>query len=333
MLFSIQLTYFTHCFKFNFLIRQWRRPLNREKRIARVTITGSVVNLLLVLFKFIAGVLGHSSAMIADAAHSLSDLASDIIVLLCIRVSSKPEDEDHSYGHGKFETLASVAIGLILAGTGVFLFWEGLTAIIGNYQGAPLQRPGLLALAAAVISIAVKEWLYHYTMAAARQTNSDTLRANAWHHRSDSLSSIATLAGIGGAMLGGSGWLILDPAAACLISLFIIGMAISLMKPGLDELMEKSLPESEKRIIENIIGSTPGVLAFHHLRTRRMGANRAVEAHIKLDGAISLRDAHDTATAIEQKIKASLGAKTHVGLHMEPYAGSSPAKSGNISQE
>lgn len=292
--------------------------LDREKYICRVTLTGGAVNLLLVIFKFVAGILGHSSAMVADAAHSLSDFASDVIVLLCLRVAGKPEDEDHAYGHGKFETLASVAIGLLLLATGCGLFWDGAGAIAAFARGEMLMAPAWLAFAAAVISILVKEGLYHYTMAAARKMDSGTLKANAWHHRSDALSSIATVIGIGGAMLPGEGWRILDPLAACVISIFIVVMAFSLMKPAIDELMEKSLPETEKEQIEQIIASTEGVLGFHRLRTRRMGVNRAVEAHIKMDGSLSLREGHDIATRIEKRLKERLGDKTHVGLHMEP---------------
>lgn len=292
--------------------------VNREKRIRHVTLVGSVINCLLTLFKFLAGILGASSAMIADAAHSLSDLASDVIALLCIRVASKPEDEDHAYGHGKFETLAAVAIGLMLAATGIGLFWDGLAAIIDYARGRPLPTPTWLALWAAVISIVAKEGLYHYTIFAARKTDSPTLRANAWHHRSDAASSIATVTGIGGAMLLGGEWVILDPLAACVISFFILGMAFSLMRPALAELMEKSLPPAEKEEIARIIATTPGILGFHHLRTRRMGMNRAVEAHIKLDGSLPLTRAHDIATEVERRLKAALSIHTHVGLHMEP---------------
>lgn len=295
--------------------------LDRENTIRRVTLAGSAVNLLLVIFKFLAGILGNSSAMIADAVHSLSDFASDVIVLLCLRVSSKPEDEDHTYGHGKFETLAAVAIGLLLLATGIGLCWDGLAAILEFARGGTLPAPSWLAFAAAGLSILVKEGLYHYTMRAARKLDSATLRANAWHHRSDALSSVATVIGIGAAMLPGETWRIADPLAACVISVFIILMAFSLMKPGIDELMEKSLPEAERALIAESIASTPGVLGYHRIRTRRMGVNRAVEAHIKLAPEMPLREAHDIATAIERKIQKALGENTHVGIHMEPVAG------------
>ena len=303
---------------------------NRERYISRVTLVGSVVNALLVIFKFMAGILGNSSAMIADAVHSLSDFASDVIVLWCVRVSSKPEDEDHAYGHGKFETLASVVIGLILLATGAGFFWEGLSAIVDFARGGALAAPTWLAFAAAVLSILVKEGLYHYTLAAGKKADSSTLRVNAWHHRSDALSSIATVIGIGGAMLPGETWRILDPLAACFISVFIAGMAFSLMKPGIDELMEKSLPDAEKAEIESIIASTPGVLGYHRVRTRRMGVNRAIEAHIKLDGTLPLAEAHDVASAVERRLKDRLGQKTHVGLHMEPAAATAASRADSM---
>lgn len=277
-----------------------------------------MVNFILLAFKFIAGIVGNSSAMIADAAHSLSDFASDLVMLLCVKVSGKPEDADHAYGHGKFETLASVLIGLILLFTALALFWNGLRNIIDFFEGLPLPEPGWLALAAAFISIAVKESLYHYTARAAIKVDSGALKVNAWHHRSDALSSLATVAGIGGAMLPGYGWVILDPLAACVISVFIGAMAVSMIKPGFDELMEKSLPEKEIRKIEAIIAATPGVRSFHRVRTRRVGVNRAVEAHVRLDGALALFEAHEIATAIEKAIKSELGQQTHVGIHMEP---------------
>lgn len=292
--------------------------MDREQYIRHVTIVGGVINFILLLFKFAAGILGRSSAMIADAVHSLSDFASDIIILFCLRISGKPEDEDHAYGHGKFETLASVSIGLILLGTGIGLFWDGFSSILDFLKGGSLERPTWLALLAAIISIIVKEVLYHYTMYGAKKSGSDTLKANAWHHRSDALSSLATVIGVGGAMLPGGHWLILDPLAACLISIFIIIMACTIMKPGIDELMEKSLSLEEKASLEKLISSTPGILAYHHLRTRRMGMNRAVEVHIKLNGDESLREAHDQATELERRIKAEFGSNTHVGIHMEP---------------
>ena len=290
----------------------------RERQIYRVTLTGSVVNFFLVIFKFIAGILGNSSAMVADAVHSLSDFISDIILIICTRIASRPEDADHAYGHGKFETLASVAVGLMLFLTGAAFLGDGISVIMAYFRGGSLARPGWLALFAAILSIGIKEWLYRYTRMASDKTESKALQANAWHHRSDALSSLATLIGIGGAIIPGEQWQILDPCAACVISIFIIGMSFALMKPGIDELMEKSLPAQKIEKIIDIINSTPGVLAYHRLRTRRMGIKCAIEAHVKLHPSLTLKEAHDIASLVEKRLKEHLGADTHVGIHMEP---------------
>lgn len=292
---------------------------DREKKIYKVTLIGSVVNFLLLIFKFVAGVLGHSSAMIADAVHSLSDFITDIVVILFVRIAGKPVDKDHNYGHGKYETLASVIVGLLLGGVGIWLGWNGIDKTIGFFvRGETLESPTMLALAAAVISIIAKEGLYRYTVHAGKGINSPALVANAWHHRSDAMTSIATLIGIGGAMFLGKDWIVLDPIAAVVVSGFIIKAAFSLMKPGIDELMEKSLPDSDITDIEAIITNTPGVSGFHRLRTRHIGPNIAIDVHVKMDGNLTLREAHEIASAIERKLKEKYGPATYVGIHMEP---------------
>lgn len=283
-----------------------------------VTVVGSVVNLLLLAFKFIAGILGHSSAMIADAVHSLSDFVTDIIILLFVRISGKPEDADHTYGHGKFETLATAIVGLILMAVGLGIFYHGTSEVISVINGHTLPSPGLLALTAALVSIACKEGLYHYTVFRSRALQSQVLRANAWHHRSDALSSIAAAIGIGGAMLFGPHWNILDPIAAILVSFLIIKVAVDLIKPAVNELLEKSLPpDIEHRILE-IILSVPGISEPHHLRTRRIGNHFAIEVHIRMNGDTTLTQAHASATEIEHRLKHEFGADTHIGIHMEP---------------
>lgn len=290
----------------------------RERGIYKVTLVGSIVNLVLLVFKFVAGVLGRSSAMIADAVHSLSDFISDIIVIVFVRVSSRPDDNDHDYGHGKFETLASLIVGLILACVGIGLLVEGASKVIFWLRGGVLEHPGMIALIAAILSIGLKEGLFHYTMAREKKLNSPALVANAWHHRSDAMTSVATLVGIGGAMLLGNRWSVLDPMAAVIVSFFIIGAAYKLMKPNLDQLLEKSLTAHEKEEITEIILSTPGVRDMHHLRTRRIGVAKSVECHIKLNGDMPLREAHDIATRVEQNLRAAIGKDTHISLHMEP---------------
>ena len=292
--------------------------MNREKQIFRVTLLGSFANLLLVVFKFIAGIVGHSAAMIADAVHSLSDFITDIIVIIFVAISGKPEDSDHSYGHGKYETLATAVIGIILFFVGVGILISGIKAIVGALQGEPLQAPSLLALIAAVISIVVKEALYHYTVKRGKALDSSSVVANAWHHRSDALSSIGTAIGIGGAVFLGEQWRILDPIAAVVVSIFIIKVAVELIKPCIDELVERSLPEEVEQRIHALILQSPQVSSPHHLRTRRIGSCIAIEVHIRMDGQISLSEAHQVASDIERRLKAEFGEKTHIGIHMEP---------------
>ncbi len=290
----------------------------REAGIYRVTLVGSVVNLLLLVFKFVAGILGHSAAMLADAVHSLSDFVTDIIVIVFVRISSKPEDEGHDYGHGKYETLATAIIGLILLFVGFGILWNGATSIWDFWQGGELKEPGMLALWVALASILFKELLYQYTVLKGRRLNSQAVVANAWHHRSDALSSIGTAVGIGGAILLGEQWLILDPLAAVVVSLFIMKVAIQLLVPCVEELLEKSLPAEVEEKIKQEILSFPGVTSPHHLRTRRIGSSYAIEVHLRMDGQITLEEAHHTATAIENRLKSEFGSRTYINIHVEP---------------
>lgn len=290
----------------------------REAGIYRVTLVGSVVNLLLLVFKFVAGILGHSAAMLADAVHSLSDFVTDIIVIIFVRISSKPEDEGHDYGHGKYETLATAIIGLVLLFVGFGILWNGATSIWDFWQGGELKEPGMLALWAALVSILFKELLYQYTVLKGRRLNSQAVVANAWHHRSDALSSIGTAVGIGGAILLGEQWLVLDPLAAVVVSLFIMKVAIQLLVPCVEELLEKSLPAEVEEKIKQEILAFPGVTSPHHLRTRRIGSSYAIEVHIRMDGQITLEEAHHTATAIENRLKSEFGSRTYINIHVEP---------------
>ena len=297
----------------------------REKAIYQVTWAGSFVNFLLVIFKFIAGILGHSAAMIADAVHSLSDFATDIVVLIFTRISNKPQDKNHDYGHGKYETLATAIIGIVLFAVGASICWNGLQAIQTVWQGGRLPAPGMLAFAGAIISIVSKELIYRYTIHVGRKINSSAVIANAWHHRSDALSSIGTAAGIGGAILLGDHWRVLDPVAAVIVSFFIMKVAVQLLVPCVDALLEKSLPaEVEDEILKTIL-SFSGISSPHHLRTRRIGSYCAIEVHVRMDGSISLEEAHETATAVENKLKRQFGKGTLVSIHVEPVKKSNEA--------
>lgn len=292
--------------------------VTREREIYRVTIAGSVVNFLLLVFKFAAGIAGHSAAMLADAVHSLSDFITDIVVIVFVRISAKPEDEGHDYGHGKYETLATALIGIFLLLVGAGIFWNGASAIYHFLRGGSLPEPGMAALVAALVSIVFKEALYRYTAFKGRKLNSQAVVANAWHHRSDALSSIGTAVGIGGAIFLGSRWRVLDSVAAVIVSFFIMKVAVQLLIPCVDELLEKSLPaETEEEIVKTIL-SFPGVSSPHHLRTRRIGSYCAIEVHVRMDGRITLDDAHRTATAIEKRLKEQFGNGTLISIHVEP---------------
>ena len=292
--------------------------MNREKEIYKVTLVGSAGNVALMTFKFVAGILGHSAAMIADAVHSLSDFVTDIIVILFVKVSAKPQDESHDYGHGKFETLASFFVGLALVAAATGIIVSGAVKLSDWLHGEQLPAPGKLALWAALISIVVKELLYQYTARAGKRLDSQAVVANAWHHRSDALSSIGAAIGIGGAILLGDRWTVLDPLASIVVGAMLVKVAVELLKGSMNELTECSLPAETEREIEEIISSCPDVCEPHNLRTRRIGNRIAIEAHLRMDGNTSLNIAHDRATEIENLLKERFGAQTHVTLHMEP---------------
>ena len=290
----------------------------RENEISKVTLVGSIVNLLLVCVKAVAGVVGHSAAMISDAVHSLSDFITDIVVLIFVRISAQPQDEGHDYGHGKFETLATLLIGLALAAAAIGIVVNGATKLAHWLQGEPLQTPGRIALWAALISIAVKEILFQYTSIKGRKLQSKALEANAWHHRSDALSSIGAAIGIGGAILLGPRWAVLDPLASIVVGAMLVKVAWDLLGPSFGELTDSSLPaETEQEMLE-IIKAVPGVHDPHTLRTRRIGNRIAAEVHIRLDGSQTLKDAHDKATEVESRFKARFGSQSHIIVHMEP---------------
>jgi len=292
--------------------------MNREKEIYKVTIVGSAGNVALLTFKFIAGVMGHSSAMIADAVHSLSDFITDVIVLAFVHVSAKPQDVSHDYGHGKYETFASFIIGLALLAAATGIIVSGVAKVIDWAGGEQLAAPGWLALVAAVVSIMVKEVLYQYTVRRGKRLDSQAMIANAWHHRSDAFSSIGAALGIGGAILLGNRWTVLDPLASVVVGGILVKVSIDLLRSSMGELTEHSLSSDVEKEIENIIRSFPDVSEPHNLRTRRIGNRIAIEAHVRMDGNTSLTAAHDRATAIEQAIRQRFGQQTHVSIHMEP---------------
>ena len=292
--------------------------MERNQEIYKVTLVGGVVNVLLLLFKFVAGIVGHSAAMVADAVHSLSDFVTDVIVLVFVHISSKPKDKSHDYGHGKYETLAMTLIGVALLIVAIGIIYSGAMKIIAWMNGEQLEAPGTLALWAALLSVLLKEGVYQYSMVKARQLNSQVVEANAWHHRSDALSSVGTAIGIGGAIFLGQRWTVLDPIASLVVGAFIVKVAVDLLRSGIDDLMEHSLPETVEEEILRIVEELPDVVNPHDLRTRRIGNHYAIELHILMDGDITLREAHNKASEVEDLLRARYGENTHVAVHVEP---------------
>lgn len=292
--------------------------MSREKEIYKVTLVGSVGNVALLTFKFIAGILGHSSAMIADAVHSLSDFITDVVVLVFVSISAKPQDRSHDYGHGKYETIATFLIGLALVAAATGIVVSGCLKLIAWWGGEALAAPGWIALWAALLSIVIKELIYQYTARKGKQLDSSVMIANAWHHRSDALSSIGAAVGIGGAIWLGQRWTVLDPLASIIVGLMLVRVAWELLRTSSADLTECSLPEETEQEIENIIQSFADVQEPHNLRTRRIGNRVAIEAHVRMDGSLPLHIVHERATTIERKLKERFGEQTHVTLHMEP---------------
>ena len=292
----------------------------REAR--HVTWVGFWCNAALGLAKILTGIFARSSALIADGIHSFSDFVSDVIVLAMVGIARKEPDRRHEYGHGKYETLATILLSLVLFAVAIGILCDGVEKIIDFAHGKEIPRPGVWALVICAVSIVVKEWLYQYTRRVGRKIGSEVVVANAWHHRSASFSSIATLAGVAGTMFLGKAGGICDPAAAVIVSAFIIAVSVKMAVPALHELLEISLPEHELRSISEAIVSTQGVKAFHHLRTRRSGADVIVDMHIKVDRHITVEEAHKIATEVEEKVGHLYPKGTPiVTVHVEPYRG------------
>lgn len=291
---------------------------SRERRMTGVTVWGAVVNIALTGLKLSAGIWGRSAAMVADAIHSLTDLVSDAIVLVMVRIASKGSDKGHDYGHGKYETLATLCISLLLVVVAAKLMSGGIEKIKMVLSGGTLESPGAIALWAAVISVVSKEALYRWTAAEGRKVNSAALIANAWHHRSDALSSIGALVGIGGAMLLGGKWTVLDPITCCIISIFIIIVAVKMSIPALNELTDASLSDDIENDITATILSVEGVEDVHELKTRNNGPNIIIGTHIVVDSEMTVAQAHDITILIEEAIRKKFGPETQISIHVEP---------------
>jgi cation diffusion facilitator family transporter len=276
------------------------------------------MNVILTLFKLSAGIFGGSQAMLADAFNSLSDFATDIVVLLGFNYVRKPADRDHQYGHGKIETLITVVIGLAVLGVGLQILISGGTSIYHILKGEIPPSPEWITLVAAVLAIIIKEWLYRYTIRAGQSIKSPALMAKAWDHRSDALSSTGVFFGITGAILLGDRWSVLDPLAAIIVSVFIMRVAVRIILSGVSDLLETSLGAETEQNIQEIIENVPGILNAHGMKTRRIGNTIAIDTHIEVDRSLSIESAHDIATRVEECIREAYGHDTVVNVHMEP---------------
>ncbi len=296
--------------------------VQREERLRdgrKVTLIGLLINAVLTIGKLIAGSLGRSSAMIADGFHSLSDIVTDIVVVAFVTVGGKDSDHNHHYGHGKFETFATMLISFALLAVGLGIFWGSSKYIIAHLQGTEIPRPGMIAFYAALISIVIKELLFWWTYYTGKKIKNDAIIANAWHHRSDAFSSFGMAAGIGGAIFLGPSWHILDPIAGLIVSVFILRLAWNLGMPSIHELLETALPESVRKEIESIIWDQDGVRGFHRLRTRKIGNLYAMEMHVFVDSFLTVEESHHIATELENALRKRYGEQTHVGVHIEPF--------------
>jgi cation diffusion facilitator family transporter len=291
----------------------------REERVSEatsVTIVGAVVNLFLVAGKLVAGIAGSSQALVADAVHSLSDLATDVFLLFTVKIAGKEADAEHPYGHGRAETMGSMVMGGSLILVGVFILYEVIVKMAG---GGTLAIPTWPALLGAAVSIAVKEALFHYTFRVGKKINNQSIIANAWEHRSDSLSGMAALIGISGAMMG---FPVMDPLAAIVVVFMIEKTGWDIFREAVKDLMDTSLPKERMQEIINVISGTRGVVRFHELRTRRMGEDIFVDAHIIVLPNISISEAHNTAETVRSNLRKTAGvtdALVHIDAEDDVY--------------
>lgn len=290
----------------------------RDQQISRITWLGMAINALLTLFKMVAGIVGRSSAMVADAIHSLSDFISDIVILIFLKISCQGRDHNHKFGHGKFETMATFILSIILIIVAAEILSHGIQNINAVLHGEVIARPTKIALIAAIISIVGKEFCYQITAHVGHKVNSPAVIANAWHHRSDALSSVGSLIGIGGAMWLGEKWVILDPIMGCCISIAIFVVAIKMALPAMKELLDIALPEETEKEIIAAAAAVEGVKDVHNLKTHRNGPSVIIEAHVVVNHKQTIVEAHAIATEVEQRLTAMFGKQTQINIHIEP---------------
>ncbi|QGU33287.1 cation diffusion facilitator family transporter [Thermochromatium tepidum] len=286
--------------------------LERRQAISRTSIVGAVLNLILSAVKILVGILGHSQALVADGIHSLSDLLSDLLVYVAGHHASQQPDQDHPYGHARYETVATLALGILLLLVAVGIGWDAIQRL---FKPESLLQPGALALGATLLSIGLKEWLYWWTLGHARRVNSDLLRANAWHHRSDAISSIVVLIGIIGTM---AGLTYLDAIAAIIVALMIAHIAWGLGWGAVHELVDTGLESERIETVAQTICSVGGVRDIHMLRTRRLGGQVSADVHVLVDPDISVSEGHMISVLVEQRLKREISDIVDVTVHIDP---------------
>lgn len=295
------------------------RAVDAVHQARHVTWVGFWLNAVLAVAKVVGGIFGRSAALVADGIHSFSDFFSDIIVIVMVGIAHKRPDMRHQFGHGRYEALATVILSVILIAVAAAILIESIDRIILICRGAVVPKPATMALYIIAFSIISKEWLFHYTMRVGIRINSEAVKANAWHHRSDAFSSVATLIGVGGASFLGEKWRILDPFAAIVVSAIIAFVSVKMLMPAIGELLGRSLSHEECLSIEKAVSDTDGVKGWHCLRTFKSGNDAYVEIHIKIDGNMNVCDAHQIATAAERHIcKALPHMSVHATTHIEP---------------
>lgn len=287
-------------------------------KLRHVTLVGFWINAALVVLKLFFGYWGHSDALVADGYHSLSDFLTDFMVLYFVGVSFRKADKDHPYGHGKFETVGSLLISVVLILVALGIGVAAIETIMNAFNGKEIPRPDIWTIVIAAVSIVSKEYCYRYTMRYARRYDSPSLKANAWHHRTDAISSIATLIGVSLSYALGDNWRILDPIASIIIAVFIGVSAVSIARPSLSELLEASLPQPELEKIRKIIRSVPGVKRVHNLRARQNGRSIIVDVNIHVDPDITIRQGHAIAEDAEKCLREAFDSNMIIYMHVEP---------------
>lgn len=292
--------------------------MDRIKQTKKLTFICVAGNILLTILKFIAGFLGRSAAMMADASHSMSDILTDIVLLFGVQLASKPADEEHPYGHARIETLCALFISIFLFFIACAIFVASFKEILQVLKGNILVKPGYIALIMAFISVVIKEIMYQYSVKVGRKINSLAVIANAWHHRSDAFSSLAAFIGIGGAILLGGKWTILDPLVGIIISILIIIIAVKMIRNAVDEIIDRSLPQEDINKIKEIALSINGIKNPHAIKTRRSGYKIFIDLHIDIDKETTFIKAHDITTLLENELKKVYGEETTIIVHAEP---------------